>query len=83
MSKASSIEGGPGWLNVKVVTTQIPPDALYLTPVRNAVDNKSIKLYANTTDQLALLSSTNITRPADPFLIADDVGYNDGNFLLS
>ena len=65
-----------------MVATQIRPDARSLLAIKDAITNKTIKAYANTTDQLALLSSTNVTHASEHFLIADDDGYNSGNSLL-
>ena len=78
---ATLMEGGNGWKNIKTVSTNIPADVLYMTPIKNIVDAGSLARLAMPAACAALFKTNNFTRLWNPFLVADDTGYNSGNYL--
>jgi hypothetical protein len=83
MVQTSVIERGDGWTNIVARVTGILTNKLYLTPLRAAVDSKSIELYSTSLEQRQLFAmTTNYWRTTEPYLTAEDDGYNVGNALL-
>ena len=68
-------------MNVLTVSSNVPPDVLYLTPMKNFVDSGKLPSLANTTQQIHFFARNRVSRLLDPFLPADAAGYNSGNYL--
>jgi hypothetical protein len=79
---AAVTERGHGWVNIVAECTNVPTTKLYLALVREAIDSKEIQLYASTAEQRQLFAETTFWRSAEPYLVADDDGYQGGNALL-
>ncbi len=71
-----------GWVNIVAKGTNVPTTKLYLADVRDEIDSKRIQLYASTAEQRQLFAETTFWRPAEPYLVADEDGYQGGNALL-
>ena len=81
MSTASIIESGDGWSHVLTISSNVAPNVLYLTPMKNLVDGGKLPLMASSQAQKLFFKTNNVTRLNDPILFADSAGYNTENAL--
>ena len=69
-------------MHVGVVMSGIDPRVLALELTESVVNGGQLQEFVNTTEELLLLQSWNVTTLSTPFSSADAGGYNSGNLLI-
>ena len=76
------IEGGPGWLNVQVTTTDFDPNVYIIAPVRAVVDGGRLSQFTSSDVEVQFLANNNVSTVYLPLLQPGSDGYNSGNDLI-
>ena len=76
------IEGGVGWLNVKVTMPGMDSNAYILGPVRAIVDGGKLRLHTSSDVEVQFLAKNNVSTVYSPLLRPGSDGYNSGNNLI-
>ena len=76
------IEGGVGWLNVKLTMPGMDSNAYILGPARAIVDGGKLGLYTSSEAEVQFLAKNNVRTVYSPLLEPGGDGYNSGNNLL-
>jgi len=76
------VEGGVGWLNVKVTMPGMDSNAYVLGPARAIVDGGMLGLYTSSEAEVQFLAKNNVSTVYSPLLKPETNGYNSGNNLL-
>ena len=76
------IEGGLGWLNVQVTTTDFHPNVYIIAPVRAVVDGGRLSQFTSSDVEVQFLANNNVSTAYSPLLQPGSDGYNSGNDLI-